>query len=279
MLNLKTIKKVVTHFGVFHADEVVAIALIIFFIKKFFNKEDIVISRVAHQTEMSELELYDIIIDIGREYDQVKKFDHHQYQGGMASAGLIWKAIKESYNLKGYEEIDSLVKLVDQNDTGEKPSGNFELPSLISRFNKDNIMTEEQNIAFNKAINFVIDMIESIDNEVEIKKEAEQIINSSKDLFNGIVLEMPKFNRLWSHFINGETMKNVEFVIWEDKEQNQWSVQTTPKSIGSFERVGRGLPQVEDMQKYDMKFIHSGEFFACSNSKTGLLKYLKEVVL
>lgn len=93
-------KKIVTHNGVMHADEVAACALI-----KLFVDGNIDVQRVPHNAELSDADI-DFVIDIGREFDGRTKFDHHQCRGGKASAGLIWSHIGLQDR---YEKITALV--------------------------------------------------------------------------------------------------------------------------------------------------------------------------
>ena len=100
--------KIATHNGIFHADEVTAIALI-----KLFITDNYKIYRIPHDTK--DFSKFDIVIDIGRKFDGKKFFDHHQYKGGKSSAGLIWSYI--GFEDK-YSEISKFIKIVDDNDVG-----------------------------------------------------------------------------------------------------------------------------------------------------------------
>jgi uncharacterized UPF0160 family protein len=110
-----------THNGVAHADEITAFALLSAFSGSFLEP-----TRVAHQTSQEELKEYDYVIDIGRKFDGVQFFDHHQYEGGKSSAGLIWDHIQEQIGFGLYPEVDMLVTMVDEHDTGERKTGRFE---------------------------------------------------------------------------------------------------------------------------------------------------------
>ena len=76
-------KLIATHNKIFHADEVTAIALL-----EIFTDYQIEVYRVAHETQ--DFSKYDFVIDIGKVFDGVNHFDHHQYKGGKSSPGLIW---------------------------------------------------------------------------------------------------------------------------------------------------------------------------------------------
>lgn len=141
----KEIKKVITHSGYFHADEVMGCYLVRF-LKDFKN-------YVIIRTRNLEIIKYgDIVIDVGDTFDTEKlRYDHHQksfvntfsdnHKIRLSSAGLVYKyhgkeAIKniikswglsnEYLNEKENENIDyihnriyeSLFKMIDANDNG-----------------------------------------------------------------------------------------------------------------------------------------------------------------
>ena len=137
-------KLIATHNKMFHADEITAIALL-----EVFTDFEIEVQRVDHDTK--DFSKYDFVIDIGKKYDGIKYFDHHQYKGGKSSAGLIWDYL--SIN-KQYPNISKLIDLVDRNDVGIEKAKPFEYSSLIKCYNSRNIISEEQDNQFNQAIDF-----------------------------------------------------------------------------------------------------------------------------
>lgn len=80
---------VVTHNGIFHADEIIACIMI----KLVFGEENVSILRTRDEKKFADA---DFVVDVGRKYDGVKFFDHHQRidesrPNGwpFASAGLV----------------------------------------------------------------------------------------------------------------------------------------------------------------------------------------------
>lgn len=76
---------IITHDGVFHADEVTAIALL----ETFRYSSDVTIKRTRSARAMTSA---DMLVDVGGVYDPEKKyFDHHQedYDGKLSSAGMV----------------------------------------------------------------------------------------------------------------------------------------------------------------------------------------------
>jgi uncharacterized UPF0160 family protein len=116
-------KKVVTHNGKFHADDVFAIATL----QLVFGVNNIEVTRTRDEES---LEKADIVLDVGMEYDPERaRFDHHQPGGAgerengieYASFGLIWKEYggKLVASEDEWRSIDErLVQLVDAGDNG-----------------------------------------------------------------------------------------------------------------------------------------------------------------
>ena len=85
-------KKIITHSGTFHADDIFACAVLSLHMK---NKVKIIRTR-----DKSIIEKGDYVVDVGGIYDeQINRFDHHQIGGAgkrpngipYASFGLVWK--------------------------------------------------------------------------------------------------------------------------------------------------------------------------------------------
>lgn len=127
---------VCTHSGIYHADEVMAIAII----KAYYGKRDTKVN-VERSRDPDVWVESDILVDVGREYNPNElKFDHHQ--GGdpniirdptkgteYSSAGLVWKhfgpAICGEYVSDPHDAIDlfdqidkTIIQPIDAIDTG-----------------------------------------------------------------------------------------------------------------------------------------------------------------
>lgn len=265
---MQQITTVVTHKGVFHADEVTAIALLrVFGFQIGIN--GVVVNRVPHQT--TDFEGADFIIDIGKVFDGVKHFDHHQYKGGKSSAGLIWDYIGQAHN---YPEITKLIEMVDANDTGERKSAQFEFPSLVSAYNHKDIYGAEQDEAFERAVQFAVTVIQSLkDAQDELEMAANicyQATLHEDDCFGGdIIAELSEYTMHWSKFFNGIEYHNVAAVMWHDPKEGTYKAQVTPADVGSFDFNGRKFLPSESME-----FVHSAGFFAVAKDRGTMLQYL-----
>ena len=117
--------KIATHNGVFHADEVFAVAALSLLLPDFNFATDVVRTRVQALIDQA-----DVVIDVGGVYDaEAGRFDHHQSGGAgarwngipYASFGLVWK--KYGAEIAGSEavaeEVDyQLVQAIDAHDCG-----------------------------------------------------------------------------------------------------------------------------------------------------------------
>ena len=253
-------KRIYTHNGTFHADEVTAVALL-----HVFKPDNYEIKRVQHQTTEFPDAAY--VIDTGRQYDNTTRFDHHQWEGGLSSAGLMWKHL----GLKGYTQIDELILAVDANDVGTKPATQFEYSRIVSLYNHTSIHGDDQDFQFYKAVKFSIDIIQAM-------KANQDILNHSKSVCDespywpgtDTVLNLGTWQLGWGNFINGETRPNIEAVVWCDEHLGTWNIQTTNKSTTSYEKVGRKL------LPYDkMNFVHANNFFAVAATEELMDHYIK----
>lgn len=181
--------KVITHNGVFHADEVTAIALIEL-TKAGNNTVEIVRSRDAslwatHQAMPGSNDLpkgVDYVIDVGGINNRQWRLDHHQLEKGdveygISSAGLVWKYVVArhyaTYGTDYYGEYDgtgksadeanpvlaALIKKIDANDTGAARADDLYHEVIRALNGVDPYNQEEQDRLFRVAINFSKDVI------------------------------------------------------------------------------------------------------------------------
>jgi len=153
---------VVTHDGIFHADEVMATAIISFTSK---------ISVVRTRSPIWEDDHVDYVLDIGKTYDGIKHFDHHQHKegvDGMATAGLVWRTLGKTAILHYYDAVPTLlsgadldkvvskvatamINDIDQIDLGiRRPTaGEYTFSHFISGFNSN----LDKDMGFVEAVN------------------------------------------------------------------------------------------------------------------------------
>ena len=257
-------KIIATHNKTMHADEVVAIALL-----KIFTNDAIELNRVNHDT--IDFSKYDMVIDIGKKFDGVKYFDHHQYKGGKSSAGLIWDYIGLN---TVYPKISKLINLIDMNDVGLQKAKPFEFSSLIKCFNHKDIFSVEQDKQFEKAVEFVVTILKSMKASQESFEDAKDIVTSSF-IFdsNQKILELERFTPHWGSYINGIKTPHIKAVVWEDMDEKNWKVRVPSKKLGSFELNGKALKQDNSME-----FVHSSGYFAVAKDEKTMKVFLHKQI-
>jgi uncharacterized UPF0160 family protein len=132
------VKKIITHTGNFHADEITACALL-----KILYPEVEIVRTYNFNIQEIEAEEGTILVDQGRIHNGIKFFDHPQDADLPASNILILKAfapkIKESFGEGVAEEIPELlfgyISRVDTGQTKEFSNQMHTLPGIIRAFN------------------------------------------------------------------------------------------------------------------------------------------------
>jgi len=280
---------IVTHHGVFHADEATASALII----DAFGGDTLIV-RTPHQadvesvleeakkaTVVSDPEIF--IVDIGRIYDEEKRrFDHHQWgrgddQFGRSSAGLIFDYLKFRCRLDNFEveELAGFVQMVDENDIGVY-EGPWEgtLPWVVSLHNAKDIYSSLQNERFAESVEMVVKIIKDAKASAASKRKTFEVLKDAEKVFPGVV-EMPAYLPGWQDMIFSiPELDQVDLVIWYDDIQDTWKIQQVPDAKGSFGRRGRKVRWSDPLPK-GATFIHKGEFFGVFKTKEDLLEYIK----
>ena len=254
-------KLIYVHYASFHADEVSAIALL-----KVFKPDDYEVKRVDHQT--IEFPDADYVIDTGRIYDNKTRFDHHQWEGGLSSAGLIWKHLNVQDD---YPEISKLVKAIDDNDVGVKPAAAFEYSRLISMFNQADTYGDSQRQAFDKALDFAVNIFTNM-RDRQTAYTASGTVCANAPFWPGTtdVLNLGTYQPGWSDYVNGVTRPDIEAVTWFDTHLGTWNIQTTNVSPSSYEKVGKTLLPYDKMD-----FVHANNFFAVASTEELMADYIK----
>ena len=288
--NAKDVIGVVTHQGVFHADEVSAVAML-----KVFHPlaANILVTRIPHQGDVNEAaeelkaagakEVF--ILDIGRIFDPATlRFDHHQWGRGdsfygKSSAGLIYDYLKINGFINKFvdKKLSPIIAAVDANDIGERPAAPGELADIVSYFNSDDPYNSDiQDGAFTDAVKMVIKYFNGVKAKADKVANAEKLLASAKRVATDErILEMPNFIPFWQTAIfELPGLEDIDIVIWPEPKTGEWKAQVVPDAPDSFGKRGRKLTWVDPLPE-GVKFIHKGEFFAVADSKEALLEYIR----
>lgn len=278
-------RKIATHSGKFHADDVFSVALFKHILPSFdvFRTRD---SKVIGGS--------DIVIDVGCEYNpDTDRFDHHQRGGAgkrengipYSSFGLIWK----KYGLVmcgGNQEVANfvdrkLVANIDAVDCGyvEGEFDGVSLSQIIALFNP--MWNEKNNIdaCFDEAVNFASRFLErfiaSAIAEIEAEKFVFMAIKTAKDP-RVFVLNSDVPWKQAVHALSDDAL----FAIYPSP-TGHWRIHAVPIEPGSFSyrkllpEKWAGLSGDElrrEMGVNDAVFCHDGRFTAGTESLDGAMR-------
>jgi uncharacterized UPF0160 family protein len=282
------IKKVGTHNGTFHADDVIAFVIL----NELHGPLELIRSR-----DEEILSTCDLVFDVGG-----GKYDHHtndkEYRDNgipYAAAGLIWKefgaallekkGVSSHYVKKVHKYIDDqYIQGLDAVDNGVRFTREVivpELPSEIHRFNPKWNLEEDEDEKFYEAtqfgklslMNLIKDQLSKVA-AITIIEEAYQK-RAKKQL---LVLEQ---HCPWHHaLLEIDTKKEVQFVIYNDPRKG-YLIQVVPVHGNTFEArkdlphewAGKNANELNEIIGIsDAIFAHPARFIAGAKSKDSIMK-------
>jgi uncharacterized UPF0160 family protein len=237
-----TKKKVVTHHGTFHADEVVAIAVI----EEMYGEVDIVRTRDEKLFEGA-----DFVVDVGG-----GEFDHHtndkEYRTNnipYASAGLIWRELGRDlirkHGVSEDEEVERMFKHIDASfmlgldaiDNGVNFTQEIsppDLSSMIKHFNPNWNSNESQDEAFKKALAFAKVVFRNVLHGQISVYDAKKIIRETyKNRKSKEVLILERSCPWQQTLLEIDKKEEVLFVIYPDLHEG-YRIQSVRKQLHSF---------------------------------------------
>lgn len=288
-----------THSGIFHSDDVTAVALFC------INNSDFSI-HVIRSREPKDLSKCNLLVDVG-----AGKYDHHQIGGNgcrdngipYASAGLYWKyhgkEIIEKLAINVFKitlskrEINSIfnsldhdiIQEIDKSDNGIVASPTtFDFISAYlpnwREVNKDETIYETN---FKSALDVTVSILKKlILTEIDKVTSFNYIWNLYKKDTNSKILEIPAQSFPWLETIvalNTDYNAHIDFVIFPYP-VGGWAAQAVPPSLKekfsqrqqfpiSWAGQTVNLPQISGV--CDATFCHNGLFFIKANSREGVI--------
>lgn len=253
--------KVITHDGIFHADEVFAIALL----KRKMNVE-IIRTRNVEIIEKAINDKNVFVIDCGGEYNpHMRNFDHHQDISLPASNALI------AYDLEDYFGHDVMAKLmkklfcgISDYDTNKndihsqfnafnKGKGLTTVSNIINSFNRNPMDKDLQDLQFSKAVDFASEILNGYFYQIEQEIKAESIYNS-KEVINDTVAIFNEF-----------------CPIWKEKDEFIFAIQPNPQGWALMTKDSSKYP-LPDISHKDLIFQHKGKFIAVFKTKEAAIE-------
>ena len=287
--------QVITHGGVFHADDVLATVILVkLFQQRNQNEEPLKICREFKVS--AELPKDVIVYDIGG-----GKFDHHQRGGNgtrengvpYSSAGLIWKEfgkelLKETSDPDYvWELIDrDIIQAVDAMDNGamprpDYPCQGFSISQAISGFNPTWDSKESFDETFMKAVAFMEQVFDNAVATAAAKAKAESLVNGALRNSKGHVLVLDRYMPWQEPLLTSENeaAKDILFVVYPAV-RGGYNWQCVPDGLGSFgqrkpvPQEWKGVP-AEELQKLTgvegFTFCHPAGFLgACKTQEEAI---------
>ena len=274
-----------THDGKFHADEVMACALLC----KYHHLP----VYVFRTRDPKLLTWCDALVDVGGAWDPVAmRFDHHQgtYTGDKSSAGMVldWLVTKcyidmEVADQLRHEYMDE-IDAIDNGRTSKVGTSFSGVISALNHHNNDMIYEEPQTQRFEYAVKFVITLLDSLEPTYEQKVADWKIIRPMLDELphTAEILELPEYMH-WHAPVG--LHENITRVIWPDHAKDEWCVQVPnrPGSIpgkppSSFD-LKPGTELYTEAMDYvkGCIFVHQGRWFGKTKTREQAYELAKYV--
>lgn len=245
-------KTVVTHNGLFHADEAFGTA----FLSLLLGSEEV---RVVRSRNPQEIEDAYVALDVGGVYDNAKlRYDHHQREFTevhedtsvkLAACGLIWKHFGTCLITKYHPELDteqvqSLWQTVDETvcrpvDLQDNGQGTFKVDGaeaqaltvsmMVAAFNQQDIYSPAQDEAFLRVVEllkeYILNFLRAGANKLQLLKEAEETVKAQ---LGSRVLVLNKFLPYRETVLKANAEEGGQFDLVTYPAKGQWNIQTIP---------------------------------------------------
>lgn len=266
-----------THNGSFHADDVMACA-IIRLLSERVHSETVKIVRTRDPEVIANA---DIVVDVGGVYDpEALRYDHHQPGGAgtrpngiqYASAGLVWHECATALcsSQKACAWVDEhLISPIDALDNGQgiRQENVLSFSAALSWFNPG---WQEANSpyafdeAFEDAVRFAEDVLLRAVAYANGKAEADQLaLSAYLNAEDRSVIVLQQFHP-WQDVLT--VSQEPLYVVFPDSVSG-WRVQCVPTEAGSFESR-KPLPEEWLTQKPEgCTFVHRNRFICGAATK------------
>ncbi|MBK8980182.1 MAG: MYG1 family protein [Planctomycetes bacterium] len=275
-----------THSGSFHADDVLAVALVRVFVDAA--------ARIVRSRDLDELARCDVVVDVGGRFDaEARRFDHHQadYDGPLSSAGMVLAWLERDGDVSA--ELAArlrfeLVDYVDDVDNGRRqPDPRVPcLPSIVGSLTNDPGDGSDFDARFEIAVAFVAHYVRGIRAGVEQTSRAAHAVRTAMDdaraagrrtLFLHDYLPWKA-----AYFEHGGAQHPTDFVLFPA--EGSWRIYAIPPAPGSFAQklplpaAWAGLTD-SDLEAVTgvagARFCHKNRFVAVFATRDGALHALR----
>ena len=297
-------KTIVTHNGLFHADETFGTA----FLSLLLGSE----VRIVRTRNPAQIEQAYVALDVGGVYDNAKlRYDHHQreftdvHDGTsvkLAACGLIWRHFGTCLITKLHPELDieqvkTLWQMVDETicrsvDLQDNGQGTFNVEGaeaqaltitmMVSSFNQQDIYSPARDEAFMRVVEilkeYILNFLRAGANKLQLLKEAEETVKAQ---LGSRVLVLDKFLPYRETVLKANAEEGGQFDLVTYPAKGQWNIQTIPldDTPENFYSQRVSLPQrlwgltgpdasKESLGGCDLVFCHKTGFLAAVKADT-----------
>lgn len=229
---------VATHNGKFHADELLAIAMLKYAIKQAtcWSSQKIEFD-IIRTRDAKKISAADIAIDVGD-----GPFDHHstddRYPNGvpMASCGKVLAAVESDKRFIQLFNSWTLYALqaVDNGDKSSKFTNNFF--NWVGLMNQTYSEAKAADYNNDKPFMLALQMVEILYQRMyrEAKEHllAQGYLQHCARHFSQQILELPGSNVPWKYFVAYQ-LPTIKGILSQDKSTGKWTVRWVPKYMGS----------------------------------------------
>ncbi|MBU3110825.1 MYG1 family protein [Clostridium lacusfryxellense] len=294
MIDEKSIKTIGTHNGKFHADDVMAAAML----NLLFG--DIKIVRTRDEEILNKL---DFVFDIC-----LGEFDHHQLDKEVrensipyAASGLVWREFGSRIIQKFNPEFDendissifdyidkNLVQGIDATDNGVDIKTEIKVTSIsdiVQCFNPSWDSNDSKDEAFEEAVGYCLEVIKRmISRQVSVINARIIVDEAFKNRTINEIMVLEKGCPWLQQLLKIDTDSEVLFVISPGDASVDYKIQTVKKTPGTFEARqdilesirGKSSEEINSIIKIDDAiFCHKAGFIASAKSLESVLKIAK----
>ena len=282
-------KVALTHGGQFHADDVfssVVLETLGWVIQRCADKDlASAIAEIVEEDPQSEV----LVFDIGRKFDGIQYFDHHQPDGPQrtngkkfSSFGLLWYRFGREY-IRSFSEggetdegciektwarlNDSFVAEIDALDNGEWEGGQPPAGHIARIISGMNICLNVEGM-FTCACATGTLLLDQIVTSAYLTEQEKAHLRAEIEVWKNnpiIVLEKGAPGLMETVFEVGATSK---FVVFHDELRGDWKLQCIPPSLDQW--TSQRLPLPESWlttPPLGCTFVHAGRWIAAFDSK------------
>ena len=264
MIRLENITSVIVHGGTFHADDALAVALVL-----AAAGRDIPVERCY--AVPNDLPDNVIVADIGR-----GKYDHHQENAKRranghkyAACGLLFEDLQDNLFETEAAREDFLKNYILPIEDADNGIANNPLTSFIDDMNPDWDHQDESDSRFLDAVQLFVKLIQENQRKEKAAIRADELLSHAIAHAEEKVVLLDKAVP-WQR---GVCQTDNLFVVYYSMRE-EWTVRCVPVEPDSFE-TRCPLPSKEEME--GCEFCHAGRFLATFDTREHALSAAKKV--